>query len=100
MTEQKELKTIEQIVDAASAKDTETIHQIVARAKGKNLVGNSPVSLEMDLHCANDEFNLRLDELLEADDFNFSHDIVGIQNNLDREQCKMTNLFVPRYANH
>ncbi|KXZ22478.1 hypothetical protein AXI58_10140 [Bacillus nakamurai] len=58
------------------------------------------MSLIMDLKCVNEEFNLRLEDLLNADDFNFSHDILGIQNNLNREERKMENLFVPRFATY
>ncbi len=71
---------------------------IAERAENKGLMAFDRLSLMMDLECADDEFNLRLDELLQADNFNFSHDIVGIQNNLNRETKKMENFFVPRYA--
>lgn len=71
---------------------------IAIRAERRNLLVSDRISLIMDLECAHKEFNLRLTDLLAADDFNFAHDIVGIQNNLDRLTRKMDNLFVPRYA--
>ena len=40
---------------------------------------------------------LRLEELLEADAFNFVHDIIGIRNNLNRDTGKMENCFLPRF---
>lgn len=40
---------------------------------------------------------LRLAELLAADDFNFSHDTVGIMRHLNRDTGQLEN-FVPRYA--
>ena len=41
---------------------------------------------------------LRLDDLLAADDFNFIHDISGINRHLDRETYKLANGFTPRFA--
>ena len=41
---------------------------------------------------------LRLKDLLAADDFNFSHDIAGIYNHLDRETGKLKGSFSPRFA--
>lgn len=41
---------------------------------------------------------LRLQDLLEADDFNFIHDIVGIDNYIDRTTGKLTGFFEPRFA--
>lgn len=56
------------------------------------------MSLVMDLEAANDQFALKLEELLRADKFNFSHDVLGIQYNLDRNTRTMQNCFVPRFA--
>lgn len=36
--------------------------------------------------------------LNDADDFNFAHDIYGIQNNLNRKTKQFSNFFVPRFA--
>lgn len=57
-------------------------------------------SLIMDLESANLKFNLRLKDLLEADDFNFMHDIYGIVNNIVRDEwpAKDFGFFVPRFA--
>lgn len=52
----------------------------------------------MDLDIANKQFNLRFKDLLEAEDFNFSHDIVGIQNHIYRQTKQFTGLFLPRFA--
>ena len=40
---------------------------------------------------------LRLDALLEADDFNFMHDAFGICRHLNRETGKLDGMFSPRY---
>lgn len=41
---------------------------------------------------------LRLEELLEADNFNFNHDVFGIRRHLDRSTGQLGNCFVPRFA--
>lgn len=41
---------------------------------------------------------LDFDRLLVADDFNFSHDIAGIQRHLDRSTGQLTDCFLPRFA--
>lgn len=41
---------------------------------------------------------LDLAGLLEADDFNFAHDVWGIGDHIDRVSGKLTRCFVPRYA--
>ena len=54
----------------------------------------------MDIESADQKFNLRLDDLLEANDFNFAHDFIGIQNNIERDGFPAIDfgLFVPRFA--
>ena len=47
---------------------------------------------------AHEDCPLKLQELLDADDGNFYHDIIGIHTNLNRETRKLENCFVPRYA--
>ena len=75
-----------------------TMLAIVSRAEEKQLLHFGRLSLMMDLEVANRTFHLRLQELLEADDFNFAHDIVGIQNNIDRQSKTFRDLFIPRYS--
>lgn len=74
------------------------IIKIVERADKMNLMMFDRMSLIMDLEIADNEYNLRLKDLLIADNFNFGHDIVGIQNNIDRNNSKMTEYFIPRFA--
>lgn len=78
----------------------ELIVLIAKRAEKMELMAFERMSLIMDLQTAHEEFNLRLQELLDADDYNFAHDIVGIQNNINRLERKMKNIFVPRYASN
>lgn len=75
--------------------------KIAQRAEGMDLYKGERSTFLMDLESADNAFNLRLDDLLNADDGNFAHDIVGIVNNIDRSSFPATNfgLFVPRYSN-
>ena len=53
----------------------------------------------MDIESADKQFNLRLDDWLNADDTNFFHDFFGIINESDRTTYPCTfGLFVPRFA--
>ena len=55
----------------------------------------------MDIESADKKFNMRLDEWLDADPYNFAHDFNGIKENIDRENgFPATNFgfFVPRFA--
>lgn len=73
--------------------------KIVNRAEKENLLMfDDKLSLIMDLECAINKFDLRLNDLLNADNFNFAHDIYGIQNNLNRETKEFENCFLPRFA--
>lgn len=57
-------------------------------------------TLMMDLQSADKKFNLRLEEMLNGDDYNFVHDINGIINNIVRDKYPSDDFgfFVPRYA--
>ena len=72
--------------------------KLAQRAEGMGIYNGERFNLLMDLENADKAFNLRLEELLNADDLNFAHDIVGIVNNIDRRNPTDFNLFVPRYA--
>ena len=52
----------------------------------------------LDIENAHKLFNLRLDEFLSADVFDFCHDFCGIQNNFNRRTMQMDNCFVPRFS--
>ena len=74
------------------------IVEIAKRAEEKGLLMFDRLSLIMDVETAHEQFKLKLDEFLEADDYNFSHDIVGIQQNINRKTKVIENCFLPRYA--
>lgn len=74
--------------------------KIAQRAEGMDLYSGERMTFLMDLESADKAFNLRLEELLDADDLNFAHDVIGITNNIDRSKFPATEfgLFVPRFA--
>ena len=71
---------------------------IVKRADEMDLLLFDRMSLIMDIETVHAEIGLKLAEWLNADDLNFAHDIVGIQQNVDRVNKKLTNHFLPRYT--
>lgn len=78
--------------------DVLTIAEIAKRADKNGLMMFDRMSLIMDIKTAHEQFNLKLSELLKADDFDFAHDIIGIQNNINRKTNTVENCFLPRYA--
>ncbi|WP_418131438.1 hypothetical protein [Variovorax sp. 278MFTsu5.1] len=86
-----------------SAEDRAILIAILKRAKTvANEIGSplrDPLSLHMDLTaCHANGCPLKLKELLETDDFNFTHDVFGISRHLDRGTGKLTQCFLPRFA--
>ena len=84
-------------------KDKERMLKYVAiceRAENDGLYNGERIKLLMDIESADKVFNLRLDDWLNADGFNFAHDIYGIMNNINRSTFPATDfgLFVPRFA--
>lgn len=76
------------------------IRQIAARAHrmaadaGWNY---ATIDASMDVTAAHSNgCPLRLERLLEADDFNFAHDVFGIRRHIDRETGELGNCFSPR----
>lgn len=74
------------------------MEDIVDRAEIQGLLIFNRISLIMDLDCVSARFTLRLCDLLNASDFDFTHDILGIQKNLNRETLDFENHFMPRFA--
>ena len=81
-----ERKIVRGIVDRAAK---------IMRQHGRRL---DKMSLEMDLEATHAKVPLRLQELLEADDFNFAHDVFGIMRHMDRSTGLLGDCFVPRFA--
>lgn len=87
---------------AVSRFDADAIRKIVERGWGIEWLRRSykqKLDLVMDITAVHANGNpLRLEALLDADDFNFAHDLSGICNCLDRETGKLTRHFRPRYS--
>ena len=76
----------------------EMINNIANRAIRMGLLQRDKLTLMMDLEYAHKDCPMNLCALLEAEPFDFSHDVCGIQNHMDRETKKLTDLFCPRFA--
>jgi hypothetical protein len=80
-----------------TAEEQELITGIVNRVQ-KDYPKTDRLSLYMDISATHLNGNtLKLAELL-ADDFNFYHDVAGIQRHINRKTGKLENCFVPRYS--
>ncbi len=75
---------------------------IMVRATVMGLMEESEdVERMMDIESADRKFNLRLDDWLKADDFNFAHDFLGIRDSIDRSKgfpATDFGFFVPRFS--
>lgn len=80
-----------------SLEQKKTINLIVKRANKMFNIGEYYILMDI-IHCITGGCNLDLEELLNADDANFAHDICGIHNNLDSNSYELKNNFIPRYA--
>jgi hypothetical protein len=85
-----------------SQADFDIINQIADRGWGLGWLRRSyenRMAMVMDITAVHANGNpLRLEGLLQADDFNFAHDISGICNCLDRQTGQLLNEFSPRYS--
>lgn len=89
-------------VTAKAEAEMETIGQIADRAvklyaSHDILVHRTDVLLDV-MATHQRICKLRLHDLLAADDFNFAHDIGGINRHLDRDNYALTDAFRPRFA--
>lgn len=74
------------------------IGKIVKRAENMDLLLFDRFALFLDLISVDADYDLMLENLLSADEFEFTYDIVGIQKNMDRNKKRLNNSFVPRFA--
>lgn len=82
--------------------DYELINKIVDRAQSLGLYEDNRVTAHIDIVNATKHFNMKLEDWLNADDFNFVHDIVGIYKAINRVAypADFSNdpYFLPRFA--
>lgn len=74
--------------------------EIAERAEKEGLYNGERMDLLMDIESADKKFILRLDDWLNADKFNFAHDLFGIVDNINRNTFPATDFgfFIPRFA--
>lgn len=74
--------------------------KIAERAENEGLYSGERINLLMDIESADEKFDLRLDDWLTANKFNFAHDLFGIIDNIVRDTfpAKDFGYFVPRFA--
>ena len=83
-----------------SKRDAGLINQIVKRAVREfPKVKFSKLDVNMDITATHANGNpLRLKDWLEADKFNFGHDLFGIKDHINRETGKLMDCFLPRFS--
>jgi len=77
--------------------ESDFIDRIVERAC-KNNPEYDRIKMYMDLSACNAQTPLKLDKLLEADEYNFQHDVRGIQTHINRRTGFLEHCFLPRFA--
>lgn len=86
----------------ANMRKTKQYKQIIERARKLELIqiDEDEDDIMMDLYSADRTFNLRLDDFLAANDFNFAHDFCGIRNSIIREEFPSHDFgfFLPRFT--
>lgn len=82
-------------------KQQKLVNQITDRAhnlfKDQGMI-RSKMDIEMDISATHENCELNLKQLKDFDDNNFTHDILGICKNLNRNTGELENCFLPRCA--
>jgi hypothetical protein len=83
-------------------RENDLVLAIVERSEKLDVLGPQPrarLNLVMDLTATHaNGCPMDFNKLLTAPDFDFVHDITGIQRHIDRETGKLGNCFLPRFA--
>ena len=77
--------------------ESSIIEQIATRVSAK-YPEIDVVDVTMNVSATHLDKPLRLKELLEADEFDFWHDVTGIAQHLNKDTCKMDDNFIPLYT--
>lgn len=79
--------------------EIELCDKIATRAMEMGFYKDNRITAFMDITNAAKHWDMRLEDWLNSDDFNFTHDIVGIYENIVRKTpVEFINCFVPRFA--
>jgi hypothetical protein len=87
-----------------SAADAKVIRKIAVRAQALLKKHNPSIRTTIQhwamnvTACHANGNPIRLHDLLEADDFNFAHDVFGIDRHISRETGQLLNHFSPRFS--
>lgn len=84
-----------------SKADYDLINRIVLRALtlcAANGVKYDRMTAFMDISTCHETTPLRLQDLLDANEFNFIHDILGIRQHMNRKTGQLDNCFIPRFT--
>lgn len=85
-----EFELIERIADRAV---------VLTRKLGHRIERGAKLHHQMNVSACHASGNpLRLQDLLDADDFNFAHDVFGIDRHLNRENGELLDFFSPRFS--
>ena len=76
----------------------EDFQKIVAIAERSEELGLNVIEERLSTIMDLERINLDYDQLLNFDDYNFSHDMTGIYYNFNRRTFEMDNCFLPRSA--
>ncbi len=82
-----------------SPNDAALIERILDRAEANGLLEHiHRTNMEMDIKaCHLNGTPLRLEDWLTADNFNFTHDLYGINAHMDRGTGRLRDHFIPRF---
>lgn len=72
--------------------------EILDRAEKLGIIQSDNVTAFIGLEKPTVHFNFLIEDMLKADDFNFAHDFVNIQNDINRRTGKFSGMFVPRFT--
>lgn len=78
-------------------KQSELIAKIAKKARRIAHVDAATVALDISA-CIEGGCQLRLEDMLEASDFDLMHDVLGINKHLDRDTYQLKDCFLPRFA--
>ena len=86
---------------STTKEDYKLIHKAAARRCRMAIelgVQDDITAASMDIQIVHHNNPLRLQELLDAPDHEFSHDVFGIRKFINRDSGALGGLFVPRYS--
>ncbi len=84
-------------------KDRDILSSIARRAQTAFADAGQPrdlIDCMMDIDAVHQAIGLRLEDLNNADAFNFAHDVFGIARHLNRSTGELKGFFLPRFSSY